>query len=220
MRNIQLIEDGLYHVINRAVDKRPIFLSRKDLDRFFNAMNEFNIDEPVGHLNRCLPEATTTKKKKLVEFVAYNLERNHFHFILKQKAERGIERLMHKLEMSHAKFFNLKYHRSGALFQGPFKAMPIDTNDYLLHVSAYVNLNDIAHARGKKPALSKSSWEEYIGKSDEEFCEKSIILDQFADKKAYKKFAESALKDIIDHKILLAELEDGFVSTLRVDSNI
>jgi len=48
---------------------------------------------------------------------------------------------MQRLGMGYAKYFNNRRKRSGTLFQGKFKARHIDSNEYLLHVSSYVNLN-------------------------------------------------------------------------------
>lgn len=75
---------------------------------------------------------------------------NHlsFHFILEQISEKGIEKLMQRVGMGYAKYFNNKYKRSDSLFQGTFKAIHIDTNEYLLHLSAYINLNHKVHELG------------------------------------------------------------------------
>src|SRR3989338_1457520 len=209
MRNIKLVEGEIYHVLNRGVDRRSIFKQQIDLERFFDGMQNLNTLKPMGHLTRRRNRDSTDKK--LIDFIPFNLNPNHFHFILRQTAEKGIERFIHKLSVSHSKYFNLKYSRVGTLFQSRFKAILVDTNDYLLHLSVYVNLNDVAHSHGEKQKLSKSSWGEYIGESSEELCDKSIILDQFKSKKEYRKFAESTLRDIIDRKILIAE-EDEPVS--------
>ena len=214
MRNIKLVENEIYHVLNRGVDKRSIFQERVDLERFFNGMQNLNNLKPVGHLARRRNRVSTDQ---LVDFIAFNLNPNHFHFILRQKADRGVERFIHRLTVSHSKYFNLKYSRVGTLFQGKFKAIHVDSNKYLLHLSAYVNLNDMAHARSDKLGLSKSSWGEYVGESGEEFCDKSIILDQFKSREKYKQFAESTLKDIIDRKILIAEQEENLLSKLGFD---
>jgi len=218
MRYTKLAENELYHVFNRGVDKRSIFETMKDMERFFDAMDKLNDVETFGHLkrqefpkkaNRRNPVSRDGVRNPLVKFIAYNLSVNHFHFILEQVTDRGIERFMHKLCVSHSKYFNLKYNRTGTLFQGRFKAIHIDSNEYLLHLSAYVNLNDLAHSRGRKPLLSKSSWEEYISKSNGGLCDKSIILDQFNNKGGYKKFAEQSLKDIIRRKDSLKDLDEA-----------
>lgn len=205
MRNISLAEGELYHIYNRGVDKRDIFADRKDLDRFFSSVEQFNTSNIVGNLGRRHGVST---EPKLVEILAYCANANHFHFILKQASEKGIQKFMHKLSMGYAKFFNTKYKRRGALFQGMFGAKHIDTNEYLLHLSAYVNLNDLAHGRGHGVStLGKTSWEEYVGNVPDGLCKTEIILEQFESKDKYKEFAEDALKNIMEKKILLEELQ-------------
>jgi len=218
MRNLSFSVNEFYHIYNRGVDKRLIFMDKSDLDRFFECMDILNRESSIGSV-RDIPRHGVSGKEepKLVRFVAYCLNPNHFHLILEQIAERGIERFMHKLGMAHSKYINAKYKRSGALFQGSFKAIRIDSNEYLLHVSAYVNLNDQVH--GYRHGVStKSSWEEYVlDQNVSEFCKKDIILEQFKDKERYKKFAEDTLKDVMERKKLIKELEDdeaGLINTI------
>jgi putative transposase len=102
-------------------------------------------------------------------------------------------------------YFNEENERSGSLFQGRFKAKHVEDNDYLLHLSAYINLNDRVHALPLRGSTSQweswSSWSEYVGgelgpaqKIFGKICEPSIILDQFDySDGAYQKFAESSL---------------------------
>jgi len=79
------------------------------------------------------------KVDKLVDVVCYCLNSNHYHMILKQKSNDGIKKFMHKLGTSYTMYFNKKLKRSGSLFQGKFKSIHIDSNEYLLYLSAYVN---------------------------------------------------------------------------------
>jgi hypothetical protein len=92
----------------------------------------------------------------------------------------------------------------GHCFQGRYKAIHINNNAYLLHLSAYVNLNDRVHQLGSStPKLEntpKSSWEEYTGKSSRKFCKKEIVLEQFKDSSEYTAFAEEALESIRERK--------------------
>jgi len=106
--------------------------------------------------------------------------------------------------MGYSKYFNAKYHRSGALFQGKFKAIHIDTDEYLLYLSAYVNLNDKAH---KHHGNSRSSWKEYMDINVNGLCKKDIVLDHFKSRIEYAKFAKDALKSIVERKLLLKNLE-------------
>lgn len=208
MRKVKFVNEEYYHIYNRGVDKRTIFESKEDLDRFFQSMDEFNVIEPIGSiyantLRKNKFRHSVSKDEELVNFICYCLNPNHYHFLLKQLVDKGIEKFMHKLGMGYAKNFNSKYKRSGSLFQGKFKAVHIESNEYLLHLSAYVNLNYKVHNLNKfRHSVSKlyrSSWGEYI-KDEKGFCKKDIILDQFENTAEYEKFAENSLKNIKERK--------------------
>jgi len=199
MRKIKFINGEYYHIFNRGVDKRDIFSDRLDLNRFFQSMNEFNTLHPIGGIyiaslrKHKQNENLVTTPERLVNFICYCLNPNHFHFILRQITDRGIEKFMHRLGLGYTNYFNQKYKRSGSLFQGTFKANHIDSDEYLLYASSYVNLNNKIHRI--ENGLFKSSWEEYIRENKESilFCEKEVILNQFASPKNYMVFAEEAL---------------------------
>lgn len=169
-------------------------------------MEQFNTEERLGSIERGHRVSTGGK---LVKLIAYCVNPNHFHFILEGTREKGIEKFLHKLSMGYAKYFNAKYKRSGALFEGKFKAKHIDSNEYLLHLSAYINLNDKAHGRGHSVSeFSQSSWDEYASEScQNKLCDNQIVLNQFKNRDEYKKFAEGALTNIIERKMLLEELD-------------
>ncbi|MEK9134880.1 MAG: transposase [Patescibacteria group bacterium] len=197
MRKIQFANGEYYHIFNRGVEKREIFTNNLELERFFLSMKEFNILNPIGglHVASFRKESSLrslASKEKLVSFICYCLNPNHFHFILKQIMDRGIEKFMHRLGSGYTNYFNKKYKRSGSLFQGTFKANHINSDKYLLYTSAYVNLNNRVHQI--KNNFFKSSWAEYIQAGiSYEFCDKEIILDQFVDAQKYQIFAEDAL---------------------------
>ncbi len=212
MRKVKFVNDEYYHIYNRGVDKRIIFEDQSDLDRFFLSMNEFNVFHPIGsiylsnvnkRLLRC-PAPKTPKSEKLVELICYCLNPNHYHFLIQQLVERGIERFMHKLDGGYSKYFNKKYKRTGSLFEGRFRAIHIDSEAYLLHLSAYINLNYKVHNLkkfgGSATKFFQSSWEEYLGLNQEKFCQKDIILSQFDSIENYKKFAEESLESIKEIK--------------------
>lgn len=222
MRKTELETGEYYHIYNRGVDKRIIFLDEADIRRFYQSVEEFNTLEPIGSIyehsfvKRLGSEASKSKPAAttLVSVIAHCANPNHFHLLLRQEAEKGIEKFMHKVGTGYTKYFNNKYKRSGALFQGVFKSIHVDTNEYLLHLSAYINLNDRVHQLGSEASKlvgSKSSWGEYTWKERAwrgmkmRICKKEIILDQFADRDEYKKFALSSLKSIIQKK---EELKD------------
>ena len=143
-RKVNLVQGEHYHVYNRGVDKRKIFSDKSDLIRFFQSMREFNTENPIGSLyeNQFVKKKLGDSSSKLVQFVAYCLNPNHYHFILTPLVDKGIEKFMQRLGTGYTMYFNEKDKRSGSLFQGKFKSKHIHSNEYLLRVSAYVNLNN------------------------------------------------------------------------------
>jgi len=215
MRKHSFANGEFYHIFNRGVDRRNIFLDKADFTRFLQGMDIFNSVKPIGSLweqsfvkrqtgkpIRKLPRPT---RSKLVNIIAYCLNPNHFHLLLEQLVDGGVSAFVHRASGGFSKYFNMKYRRNGALFEGKFKSVPIISNEQLLHVSVYVNLNDRVHKlRG---GTSFSSWREYIVDVDENLCKKNIILRQFKGVSEYKSFAESSLRDILERKEVLKEFQ-------------
>ena len=203
MRKTEFANEEYYHIYNRGVDKREVFMNDKDYVRFLTAMKEFNRKDAIGSLyEKKLKDSKTAREdsgskspigllepessltQKLVEIICYCLNPNHYHFILKQLEERGVERFMHKVGMGYTNYFNAKNKRSGSLFQGPFQSIHVDSNEYLLYLSAYVNANHFIHGydsglRSLGPFWSYSSLPDYLGKRNGKLCGKEIILGQF-----------------------------------------
>lgn len=213
MKHPPFINNGFFHVYNRGVDQRNIFSTSHDVKRFLESMNEFNTEKPIGSIYESSfldPKVRfNRKKKRLINIIAYCLNPNHFHLILQQVRNGGISEFMKRLLGGYTWYFNNKHKRNGSLFQGTFKAKYIDSNEYLLHLSAYVNLNKQVHQlSGLTAKLSASSWDEYIEKILTSICNKNVILKQFNNVLEYKHFSESLLIDIIDKKQRFKELEN------------
>ena len=175
-----------YHIYNRGVDKRKTFLNQYDLDRFLKSLVEFNTKEPIGSIYALSFEkhrfsSPTTKSKKLVSIIAYCVNPNHFHLLLTPLAEKGIEKFMHRIG-GYTRYFNEKYKRNGALFQGRFKSKHIPDNNYLLRLGAYINMNNRDPFGNPTTKLSKSSLEEYT-KNIKNICDTKIISGQFKNQK-------------------------------------
>ena len=83
------------------------------------------------------------KRKLLVEILVFTLMPNHFHLLLKQKQENGISKFMHKLGVGYSMYFNQKYERTGSLFQGTYKAIPVNNDSYFIHLPYYIHLNPL-----------------------------------------------------------------------------
>jgi len=217
MRKEVFANGEFYHIFNRGVDKREIFSDNLDSKRFFQGMIEFNVIQPIGSIyeNSFLRNKNKkTDTQKLVNLICYCINPNHYHFLLEQANDFGLEKFMHRLGVGYTKYFNNKYKRTGSLFQGNFKAVHVDSNEYLLHLSAYINLNHKVHHIElgnlvSKLGVPKTSLGEYMGENSENFCKKEIILNQFKTFKEYEKFAYSSLKDIVKRRA-----EDSVLDTL------
>jgi len=221
-RKTIFIVGEIYHIYNRGVDKRPLFEDHNDADRFWKSILEFNTQKPIGSIYERSFEKDKKKDTRIVEFIAFNILTNHYHFILRPLKEKAIEKFMQRFGTGYTNYFNEKHKRSGSLFQGPFKSVYVTSDSQLRHLSAYVNLNDKIHQLGSEASKLglRSSWAEYaggvgnvskVGRSDS-ICEKSIILEHFRSKKGYKKFAEETVEDIVRRR-----KEDEGLDKLLID---
>ena len=215
MRKEQFAIGEFYHVYNRGVNKRSVVTEQYDSDRFLQSMILFNTLEPTGGIfeNSFRKKSVTDKPteiKPLVNIVCYCLNLNHFHFLLEEVNEGGISKYLKRLIGGYTRFFNEKYKRSGALFEGAFKVRHIENNEYLLRVSAYINANDKIHQLSDSVTkLVRSSFDEFVLPDfGSGICEKSIILDQFDSQAEYKDYVEALIPEMIAIKMDAKEAED------------
>lgn len=205
-RKTPLVNNEYYHIYNRGVAKMDIFTSEFYVGRFLEGMQEFNTTTPIGSiyehaLRKRRGDKFGNQVSKLVDIVAYCLNPNHYHFILRQIADNGISKFMKSLGGGYTKFFNEQNERSGPVFQGKFQSVHIESNEQLLFVGSYVNLNYVAHGLsvdGERPSspLIRSSWDEYLGNTDISMCEKDIILEQFQNVNAFRESSLGVVGEI------------------------
>jgi len=213
MRETKFVNGEYYHIYNRGVDKRKVFLDDKDYIRFIKSIREFNRPDPIGSLYEkeykerkgLGPQlGTESLSKPLVEFICYCFNPNHYHFLLRQLTNKGIEKFMHKLGSGYTTYFNKKHNRSGSLFQGKFKSIHIDSDEYLTWLSAYININPKLHnITNNLEKYSWSSYQDYTGKRLGALCNKDIILSQFPHKNyTYEYFLDTCLPGMKERKEL------------------
>lgn len=117
------LPDAIFHVYNRGVERRPIFMDSHDYRRF------------KGQIQRCLEREPT------VQLWAYCLMPNHFHFLLYQADSLGMSRFMQRLGVAYVMYFNRRYKRVGSLYQGRYKAAQVIGPRQLMEISRYIHLN-------------------------------------------------------------------------------
>src|SRR3989344_5876546 len=234
MRKIKFANNEFYHVYNRGVDKREIFCKPKDYERFLFGLLVFNDTKLVFNVGyysnyRSLASIKTLDNKdereRLVDIVSFCLMPNHFHLTLKQKVDGGVSKFLHKLGTGHTNFFNLKYQRTGALFQGSFKAIHIPDDKYLKHLIRYIHLNPlelvkpnwknegIKNWKSAKSFLDSyrwSSYRNYVHKTENEVLNTELIHELFENDlgKLHEEFLRGwTQKDEVTETIIEAKLQ-------------
>ena len=132
-----------WHLIGRGVDKRDVVLDDKDRVRFIHNLYVFNDLNPTP--NFILPgrHESTRRRDLLVDIHAFCLMSNHYHLLVTERVEGGISLFMRKLNMGYTKYFNEKYERSGALWQGKYRKVLIERDAHFLYVPFYIHLNPL-----------------------------------------------------------------------------
>lgn len=211
----------LFHVLNRGVDKRKIFMEDGDHVRFVHNLFEFNDTVPANNTEWTLARANATNdfvsrysdepRELLVDIHGWCLMGNHYHLLLSERAEGGITKFIRKLNVGYAKYFNEKYKRVGTLFQGRTKKILISNDAHFLHILHYIHLNpldflkgaarwregEIANTKRSLAHLESYRWSSYLDycgtKNFPSLITKELFGDVFGN---YKKAISSYVKDM------------------------
>ncbi len=156
MRKVTFAPYNIYHLYNRGVEKRDIFMDDNDRWRFLQGLFLFNdvntsanllweLERLHGGANfKTIKEhffgADKKPREPIVRIMADCLMPNHYHLLIEELQENGISKFMHKLGTGYTMFFNKKYGRVGSLFQGTFKAVLVDKESQLDYLLAYINV--------------------------------------------------------------------------------
>lgn len=188
MRTIPMVSDCFYHVYNRGVDKRHIFLSDADRRRYLRGCILFNDQMVIPRKPELVIDGSHPHRAQepLVSIVAYALMDNHVHFVLKQVAEDGVAKFMQRLGTGYTKYFNRKYERTGSLFESTYKAVLIEDETQFLHATRYVHLNplDLYEPGGNEQDVIMhyrwSSFPHYIGKASDPIIDDVELKSRFS----------------------------------------
>ncbi len=199
-RKIPLITGETYHVFNRGIDRRPTFTNKRELDRAQKTISFYNFFEPPVSLSKFLRLETKkqneildalAQNKKLVEIFCYCLMPNHFHLLVRQERDKGIAKFLSNLQNSYTRYFNVKHSRDGSLFLDQFKAVRIETDEQLLHVSRYIHLNPhtgfVVKTLDELENYPWSSFPDYLQNNDQ-VVDTEFILGLFKNAKQYKEY--------------------------------
>jgi putative transposase len=203
-------DHGLYHIYNRGVEKRFIFEGDQDYKVFLRYLKE--VLSPIDKKNlkttfNLRGQSYKAEKRPLknysteIDLAAYCLMPNHFHFLIKQNDKVSIEGFMRALMTRYSMYFNKKYERVGPLFQGRYKAVLVNDESYLLHLSRYIHLNPGEYSDNLEGAYS--SYADYLGIRATPWVKPNVILSffnqanllDFENTGTYKNFVEKYKDD-------------------------
>jgi len=144
-RKIQFSLNEWFHCYNRGIDKRIIFNTDEDRERFLQLLYLSNSTQDIqrSSLNTQLTKDVIAiqRKKQIVSIGAYCLMSNHYHLLLKEITKGGITHFMRKLGTAYTMYFNKKYKRTGNLMTKPFRSRHVNDDRYFQRVVDYIHCN-------------------------------------------------------------------------------
>ncbi len=172
-------EGALYHVTARGNERKKIYFSETDYNKFLEYTAE--AEKKYGILLHC-----------------YALMPNHYHLLIETPGT-NISQAMHYINGSYTTYINIKNKRSGHLFQGRYKAIVVDKDSYLLELSRYIHLNPVRAGMVKMPQdYPYSSYRAYTLGREDKIITKDFILSMLAKGKReaadrYRVFVENGI---------------------------
>lgn len=197
----QFVNGEIYHIVYRGIAGQKTFLEERDYLKYLFSLYEFNDKERISDTFRyglkIYREDISVKlaelerpRDLLVEILGFCLMPNHIHLLVRQVADKGISLFFQKMG-GYSTYFNKKHERFGSLFQRPFRAIHIKTEDQLLIVITYIHLNpvDLIESNWKIEGISNpqkvmdflesyswSSYPYYLGKDKFSWLIDSLFL--------------------------------------------
>ena len=185
-RKVVFEPGGYYHVFNRGHNYQPIFFERENYVYFLRQLRL--------HLG-----------SDVMDVIAYCLMPNHYHLMVCLRTDK-LSNPMQRFGLSYAKAINERFGRVGSLFQGPFKAIKVDREEYLQHLSAYIHLNPlVAGLVSRAEDWEFSSYPEFLGVREGTLPKPGVVLSAFSGGAEYRRFVESYVQSKsgdIEHLII------------------
>lgn len=196
----QYLENGFYHIYNRGVEKRNIFQDEQDYSVFLSYLREYLTPKDENELYSQLgnPNLSSKERDKIlkllrlnnfygeIDLLSYCLMPNHFHFEIHQNHLASIDNFMNSIGTRYTMFFNKKNKRVGSLYQGVYKAVLIESDEQLLHLSRYIHQQALSQKSASQGEALRSwkekqpsSFADYLGLRKTPWLKTEKILDFF-----------------------------------------
>jgi REP element-mobilizing transposase RayT len=158
-----------------------------------------------------------------ISVYAYVLMSNHYHLMVKTE-RANLKKAMHWFGTTYTQRFNIRHSRKGHLFQGRYKSILVQNDDYLLQLSCYIHRNPLRAGIVKR--LADYRWSSYLvyayGLKAPEWLQTDLVLSQFESEDPYKSYREKVQRYAGEEERIWEELRHGlflgsrgFVETIR-----
>ncbi len=187
MRKTNFSINEYYHLFNRGNSKQKIFHDKKDYERFIKMLFLANSNTNFKFRDVSKNPFKTERGEQLVAIGTYCLMPNHFHLLVTELEDNGISKFMQKITTAYSMYYNIKYKRTGGLFEGRYKSEHLYEDRYLKYIFSYIHLNPIKliqkdwrdnGIKDKKKTLAyleQYEYSSYIDYRDEDRIEKTIL---------------------------------------------
>ena len=211
---------AFYHVTSRGNERKNVFKSKRDREKFYEYL-----------------ESATQRYDAVIH--VFCLMDNHYHLLI-ETPSGNLPQIMRHINGAYTTYFNVKRARSGHLFQGRYKAILVDIDEYAKELSRYVHLNPVRAKMVKAPEEYEwSSYQFYIGaKKPPKWLHRDFILGYFGNKvsiaqKGYRNFVsalvnekyDSPLDEVVSSTLLgspgfIAFIKDKFLAGKKPDKGL
>lgn len=198
-------ENAFYHVYNRGVEKREIFIDRSDYVFFLHLLKTALLPPIKGDT---LQKARFIRPRKNfyqdINLLCYCLMPNHYHLLINQHNSYSLAKFIQSISTAYAMYFNKKYSRVGRLFEGVFKAVDINDENYLFWLTRYIHRNPTNFRN-----YEYSSYNDYLGTRQTKWINTQIILDFFSSTRAKK---HANYKQFVDDETIEEPMDLGSIT--------
>jgi len=179
---------AFYHVTSRGNERKTVFQSNRDREKYLSYLE-------------------SAHKRYGAVIHAYCLMGNHYHLLL--ETPRGnLSKILQYVNGAYTTYFNIKRSRSGHLFQGRFKGILVDKDEYCKELSRYIHLNPVRAGMVKSPSeYPWSSYRYFIGKGKKpEWLTMELVLDEFGGEgrrgfRRYREYVEGGVSKEVENPL-------------------
>lgn len=168
------VKNGVYHIYNRGVDKRDIFMDTNDYRHFTRLLQKLLREPQTEEDSVRIPKYRCKNFSQEIDLLAFCLMPNHFHLLIRQSNEQAMANFIRCLAGRYVTYFNNRHKREGTLFQGRYKASIIFDSYQALHVSRYIHLNP-KNLEQDPFTYEFSSLKNYLGRRRSAFLNTSYL---------------------------------------------